>query len=462
MSSPYQEIWQMALGEIEINISQANFITWFKNTALTEVIDGTAIIAVPNTFTKEWLEKKYNKLLLGTLRNINNSIKNIELRVSPTSSTPSPAPKYPTIDYQTAKEELSSPQQPNFPELHIDKETNLNPRYTFSSFVKGSSNELAMAASLAVCDQPGMVYNPLFIYGGVGLGKTHLIQSIGNEIRQRFTNKKVLYISADKFSNDLINAIRNNTATDLKENYKNTDILIIDDIQFISGREKSQEEFFHLFNFLYEKNKQIIISSDRPPKILPLIEDRLKSRFSGGMIADISMPDFETRTAILKVKVQEKNLAIPDDIIYFIASNIKNNVRELEGALNLIISSYKVQNKFPDITQAAKILSSIINPTKKITSYKQIINSVSSFYNISGDALLNKNRKKENIKPRQIVMYLMREDLKISYPSIGEKLGGRDHTTVMYACNKIDDELKSNKELEKELELIREIVYKSV
>jgi chromosomal replication initiator protein len=180
------------------------------------------------------------------------------------------------------------------------------------------------------------------------------------------------------------------------------------------------------------------------------------------MIADISMPDFETRTAILKVKVQEKNLAIPDDIIYFIASNIKNNVRELEGALNLIISSYKVQNKFPDITQAAKILSSIINPTKKITSYKQIINSVSSFYNISGDALLNKNRKKENIKPRQIVMYLMREDLKISYPSIGEKLGGRDHTTVMYACNKIDDELKSNKELEKELELIREIVYKSV
>ncbi len=451
-----EQLWQAALGEIELNISRANFITWFRDTYILKNKEGLATIGVPNGFSKEWLENKYNKLILRALRNVSGEIKELKFLINP-------APSHQTIDRPlkaATKKEMGAPLTQPFQELEIDRETNLNPKYTFANFIVGSFNELAQAAARAVVGNPGEAYNPLFIYGGVGLGKTHLIQAVGNEIIEKYKKKKkVKYISSERFTSEVVGSLRAGKMDDFKESYRQIDVLIIDDIQFLAGKEKTQEEFFHTFNFLYQKNKQVILSSDRPPKAIATLEERLRSRFEGGMIADISQPDLETRLAILKCKVAEKKLVISDEVLNYIATHVQKNIRELEGALNRIIASNQLSAVEPDLNRVAKILNDVVNAPKKLTNYKNIIQAVAEFYDVHTSDLINRCRKKEVVYPRQIAMYLIREELKKSFPFIGEKLGGRDHTTVMYACEKLTKEVEKNNTLQQELILIKERVY---
>jgi len=447
-----KDLWQIVLGEVELNTSKANFITWFKNTKIYSKKDGLVVIGTPNGFTKEWLENKYNKLIFKILRNNSPDIKDIKFIISGEKIKPSE----PILDQSIT---AITGDQLNFQELNFNKETNLNPKYTFNNFVVGSFNELAQAAGRAIVKNPGTLYNPLFIYGGVGLGKTHLIQAIGNEITKNNPSKKVKYLSSQRYTVELIDALSKKGMDTFKNKYHKIDTLIIDDIQFIAGKEKTQEEFFHTFNALYQKNKQIIITSDRLPKAISTLEERLRSRFEGGMIADIGYPDLETRLAILKNKIKEKKINIPEDVLEYIATNISKNIREIEGALNRIIAYSQINNTIPNIETTTKILFQIINSPKKITNCKNIIKTVAEFYNITINDLIDRSRKKELVRPRQITMYLIRKELNNSYPSIGEKLGGRDHTTVMYACQKIEKDIQKQDSIIEELNLIKEKLY---
>ncbi|MBU4142752.1 chromosomal replication initiator protein DnaA [Patescibacteria group bacterium] len=454
-----EQLWRTALGEVELNISRANFITWFRDTFILKNANGVTTIGVPNGFSKEWLENKYNKLILRALRNISSEIKELKFIIGAAPAFSIVAGEAPTKTTDH-KKELTRAQTQSFQELEIDKETNLNPKYTFNNFIVGSFNELAQAAAKAVVNSPGEVYNPLFIYGGVGLGKTHLLQSVGNEIIEKYKKKKkVKYVSSEKFTSELVTALHNGKIDDFKESYRQIDVLIIDDIQFLAGKEKTQEEFFHTFNFLYQKNKQVILSSDRPPKAIATLEERLRSRFEGGMIADISQPDLETRLAILKCKALEKKVVIPDEILNYIAVNIPRNIRELEGALNRVIAANNISFSNQDLGSVEKTLNNIINAPKKLTNHKNIIQAVADFYDINTTDLINRCRKKEVVYPRQVAMYLLREELKKSFPFIGEKLGGRDHTTVMYACDKLNKEVEKNEILQQELISIKEKIY---
>ncbi len=454
-----EELWRSAIGEIELNISKANFITWFRNTGILKNKDGVATIGVPSGFSKEWLENKYNKLILRALRNVSAEVKELKFIINTNVSSVMQAAEKAVTSIKN-KKEIESLSEQSFQEFEIDKETNLNPKYTFTNFIIGSFNELAQAAANAVVNNPGGTYNPLFIYGGVGLGKTHLLQAVGNEIIDKYKKKKkVKYISTEKFTSELVKALYGGKIEEFKEGYRQIDVLIIDDIQFLAGKEKTQEEFFHTFNFLYQKNKQIILSSDRPPKAISTLEERLRSRFEGGMIADISQPDLETRLAILKRKTEEKKTVIDEKILNHIAANIQKNIRELEGALNRVIASTHLNNTPIDIGQVEKIISNITFSPKKIITYKNIIQAVAEFYDINTNDLFNRCRKKEVVHPRQIAMFLIREELKKSFPFIGEKLGGRDHTTVMYACEKLQKEVEKNESLQQEINLIKERIY---
>ena len=457
-----KELWQTTLGEIELNISKASFITWFKDTKINSQKKGSIIISAPNGFTKEWLENKYNKLILKILRNNSTNIKEVKFIIGKekqlNNNKKSPFRRHPKgIEAIQIPDNIGN--QLDFQEFSINKETNLNPKYTFDNFIVGSFNELAQAAGRAVTKNLGTLYNPLFVYGGVGLGKTHLMQAIGNCLVNKNPSKKIKYLSSEKFTNELIDAISKKGMDSFKNKYRKIDVLIIDDIQFIAGKEKTQEEFFHTFNNLYQDNKQIIITSDRQPNAISTLEERLRSRFEGGMIADISYPDLETRIAILKNKIKEKKIKISEDIINYIAENIKKNIRELEGALNRVIAYSQLNNTIPTLKNTIQTLTQIINSPKKITNYENIIKIVADFYNINTDDLINRSRKKELVYPRQISMYLIREELNSSYPYIGEKLGGRDHTTVMYACQKINNKLKNNGSFQQEINLIKERLY---
>ncbi len=449
------ELWQRALSEIELNISRANFITWFKNTDIASCDDTAATINTPNGFAKEWLENKYNKFILRALRNIKPTIKEIVyiIRRSEDLNVVKEKRRKKIIESAPLEDQLE------FKEFEIDKETNLNPKYTFETFIVGSSNELAHAASLAVAKNPGLTYNPLFIYGGTGLGKTHLLEAIGNEINKNSTKLKVKYVTSEKFTSELISAITNHETERFKNDYRKVDVLIIDDIQFLAGKEKTQEEFFHTFNVLYETNKQIVLSSDRPPKAIPTLEDRLRSRFEGGMIADISYPDYETRLAILKTKAGQRGLILADEILQYLANNIQKNIRELEGALHRILAYSKVNNKLPNLEEVIKIISAVINNPKKMISIKQIIKVVADFYDIDEKELFKKTRRQEIVKPRQIIMYLLRDEVKASYPLIGQKLGDRDHTTAIHAYEKIKKELAKSDNLVEEINLIKQRLY---
>lgn len=444
-----EELWQAVLAQIQLQISSANFATWFKNTQIASQKEGLVFISVPNSFAKEWLEQKYNKTIFKILHNLDKRIKGVKYETGKGG-------------LKTLKKITFSPEneQLEFQEFTVERETNLNPRYVFDNFIVGPFNELSHAACWATTQNPGQVYNPLFIYGGVGLGKTHLLQAVGNEIVKNFRQKKVKYIPTEKFVSEVISAIRNRQTDTFKAKYQKIDVLIIDDIQFLAGKEKTQEEFFYIFNSLYEKNKQIILSSDRPPKAITSLAERLRSRFDGGMIADISLPGLETRIAILKSKCQERKTDFSEETLNYIASNIKQNIRELEGALNILIAYQRLNNFQPDLKTIKSLLKNLTSTQNKIVNAKRIIHSVATFYDLREKDLISISRKKEIVFPRQIAMYLLRKELKASFPFIGRKLGGKDHTTAIYAYEKIVKEIEKNENLGEEIRLIRQrILY---
>jgi chromosomal replication initiator protein len=447
-----QELWQAVLAQVQLNISQANFATWFKNTEISSQKEGMAIVSVPNLFVKEWLENKYNKPILKILHGLNEGIKGIEYVVGKAGLKVANKP------ILTLPEETN---QLEFFELKVNKETNLNPRYVFDSFIVGPFNELPHAAAIAVSKDPGSVYNPLFIYGGVGLGKTHLLQATGNEVVKNFAKKKVKYLSTEKFASEVVNAIKNHEMESLKVKYRAMDVLIIDDVQFLAGKEKTQEEFFHIFNVLYEANKQIILSSDRPPKAIQSLAERLRSRFEGGMIADIGMPDFETRVAILKAKAQTKGADFNEEVYEFIANSIQRNIRELEGALNRLIVYQKINGQQPDVEATKNLLKNLLSSPAKLITSRKIIQTVAEFYDLKEKDILMSSRKREIVRPRQIAMYLLREELKSSFPFIGRKFNGKDHTTAIHSYRKILNEVARDKKLEEEIGLIKERVLSS-
>lgn len=450
-----EELWQALLAQIQFNISKANFATWFRNTSIVSMKEDEIIVSVPNNFSKEWLENKYNKLIFKILHSLNGQVKEIKYSVAHAGvKTDGSANPLLNNTFNNISPQLE------FTELKVDKDTNLNPRYIFENFVVGPFNELPQAAALAIVRSPGLVYNPLFIYGGVGLGKTHLIQAIGNEIVKKFPEKRVKYVSSEKFTSGIINSIKNKEIDKFKSLYKDIDVLILDDTQFLAGKEKTQEEFFHIFNSLYEKNKQIVLSSDRPPKAIASLEERLRSRFEGGMIADISLPDFETRVAILKAKSQEKKINFPNEILEYIALNIQRNIRELEGALNRLSAYQTLNNKSPNIETTKTLLKNVIFSPKKVANPEKVIKATAFFYDLKESDLLDVSRKKEIVRPRQVAMFLLREELKNSFPFIGRKFGGKDHTTAIHAYNKIANEIEKNENLAEEINLIKEQIYR--
>lgn len=451
----YEKLWRGILIEIELNTSKANFSTWFKETRISKYENGIFYIGVPNNFVKEWLLNKYHKFIVGALRNIYPHFINIEYFVvsQPLSSTKNNINT--KQNHQTSNEE-----QLGFNEFYVDKEANLNPRYTFDSFVVASFNEMAHAAAITVAKNPGSVYNPLFLYGGVGLGKTHLLQAIGNDIKKNTPRFKVFYLTSEKFANEYISSLQNKTIHIFKEKYRSYNLLIVDDIQFFSGKLKIQEEFFHVFNSIYENGNQLVFSSDRAPQHIIGLEDRLRSRFEGGMMIDISPPEFEARLAIIKTKTQLKGFSLTEEVLEFIALNIKENIRELEGALNSIIGQSRMRGRILSIQEVEEIIKNKIKQIKIITT-EQVIKTIAVFYNINEGCLSEKTRQKEIVKPRQMAMYFLRKDLNISYPSIGRKFGQKDHTTVIYAYKKINETIKTDKKLEQEVNNIRDILYKN-
>ncbi len=449
-----EQLWQAVLGELELLISKANFTTWFKNTFIASQENGEVIVGTPNAFTKTWLEKKYSEQILKALKSITNDS---VTKISYVVQTSKPVPTKQPIDAVTPRVEKS-----NINETVELNKFGLNKKYIFENFIVGKGNELASAASKAVTERLGEVYNPLFIYGGVGLGKTHLVQAIGNELLNGNPKLKILYINSETFTNDYVQAIKTGQTENFKKTYRNVDVLLIDDIHFISGKEQTQEEFFHTFNALHQNNKQIVLSSDRPPKAIPDIEQRLISRFEWGMTADVGAPDFETRIAILEAKCQEKDYNLTPEIINYLAENIQNNVRELEGALNRIIAYHQINNTEPTLDSTKQVLQALTASIPKVNlTPKKIIQIVSSYFDISIDNLISSCRRKEMVIPRQIVMYLMRQEINSSYPSIGQELGGRDHTTAIHACNKISLIIEKDEKIKNDITTIKERLYQN-
>lgn len=454
------EIWQAMLAEFELKISKANFTTWFHNTGIFEYNNGFVIICVPNTFTKSWMEKKYNSDIVKSLERITGKpVKKVEYRVENVKN----------IHEQECN--ASQRQTPASPinisayaeNKYLISQFGLNPKYTFTSFIVGKGNELAHAAAQAVADRPGEAYNPLFIYGGVGLGKTHLLQAVGHSMVQKNPHLKILYVSSEKFTNEFISSIREKHTKEFKDKYRNVDLLLIDDIQFIGGKEETQEEFFHTFNELHQQGKQVVLTSDRPPKAIPSLEDRLRSRLEWGMIADISPPDMETRIAILQTKCQEKNFHLSVDLVQLVVEAVQSNIRELEGALNKIIAFHQLKNTEPSKETIRSILSTFENKNiKKTRTPKEIISEVAHYYDINIEDILGKSREKKLSFPRQIIMYIFRNELKMSYPAIGAELGGRDHTTAMHAHTKISTEIENDPKLKQDVEMIKQKLYDKV
>ncbi len=443
-----KELWSKALVDIELEVSKANFSTWFKNTRITKQDTGTVYLGVQNEFVRDWLSNKYHSTIIRILRNASPDVKNVEYVISKDDGTEK--------HEQAVKKEVFSPFAGELPlqDTYIGKEDGLNPRYIFDSFVIGPFNELAYAAAQAVLKKPGIMYNPLFIYGSTGFGKTHLTQSIGNGIKRNNPGKKVQYVSSEKFSTDYVNSLQNNRVGEFKEKYRRNDVLIMDDIQFLVGKEKTQEELFHLYNALYENNKQIIFSSDKHPNYINGLEDRLKSRFGSGMIVEITMPEYESRLAILREKLNQQQVIIPDEIVQYIAETIQASIRELEGTLNLVVCQSQLKNKPLSLNEIKTLIKNNAKPTKPV-SIKDIVKTVTTFYNIDERFIFEKTRRKEVVKPRQVLMYILRQDFNISYPLIGQKLGGRDHTTVIHSCEKIKVDIKTDALLMQEIEQIR-------
>lgn len=443
-----QELWQNALVHIEMNITDANFRTWFKDTTIVRYDGSTAVIGAPNKFVKDWLSEKYHKFILKILRGIDDSVRAVEYTVAKPSARSTAA--------QALHTRSEGPQMA-MQEVFVDKRDNLNPRYTFETFVIGPFNQLAHAAAQAVIQNPGLAYNPLFVYGGTGHGKTHLIQAIGNHYKKTHPDAKVFYVTSERFAVDFINSVRTGKANSFKDKYRQYDMLIMDDVQFIADKEKTQDELFHLFNTLYDNNKQIVFSSDKHPNFLLGLEERLKSRFSVGMIAEVPAPDLESRISILTTKARSHGFNVPKEIIDYIAKEVPGNIRELEGILNSLMCKTQLKGKELNLSEVHQVVKQNARPTKNIP-IEEVVRKISDYYNIDPESIYKKTRKKEVVLPRQVIMFILREDFNISYPSIGDKLGGRDHTTVIHSCEKIKNDIKTNMVLDQEINRIRSLV----
>lgn len=451
-----QQIWQAVLAELELALSRANFVTWFKNTFIGGYDNGEALVCVPNNFSREWLEKKFHQTLIKLiekttgepLRSLKYKTESMRVFIS------APAMTAATPEAEEIKQIIrnSQPETVNV--------FGLNPRYDFRNFIAGKGSELAHAACQAIVAQPGHAYNPLFIYGGSGLGKTHLIQAVGNAILKQTKDKKVVYATCEKFTNDFIHLVRTGQAKAFYNLYRNADVLLIDDIQFIAGKTETQEAFFNTFNDLHQQDKQIMITSDRPPKAISLLESRLLSRFEMGMIADVAPPDFETRLAIVRAKCLEKKVPLKDEIMNFIASTIQNNVRELEGALNQLSAYYQLKKIEPTIELVKNLIAHLKNSASgRVITPKHILQTVAEFFDVKFADLLGKSRVKRLTYPRQIAMFLMREEIKLSYPGIGAEVGDRDHTTAIHACGKIDKAVETDLKLREEITQLRQKMF---
>jgi len=433
LNSTIQEIWNKALQIIRTELTEVSFNTWLKTLEPLLVRENSFILIVPNTFNKDILETRYSGLISNAIRQVTSKNYDLEFIL------PGQSVDYMEVFNQKHASDFEAPQ--------------LNPKYVFNEFVIGNSNRLAHAASLAVAESPAKAYNPLFIYGGVGLGKTHLMHAIGHYILKNNPSSKVVYVSSEKFTNELINSIKDDKNEEFRNKYRTVDVLLVDDIQFIAGKERTQEEFFHTFNALYEANKQIIMSSDRPPKEIPTLEDRLRSRFEWGLITDMQVPDYETRIAILRKKAETEKISIPDDVLYFIAKKIKSNIRELEGALNRILAFSSLTNQLIDADLATEALKDIISSTSprqvNVNTIKEI---VAQYYNLHVREFDSKRRTRTIAFPRQIAMYLCRELTDLSLPRIGEEFGGRDHTTVIHAYEKISQDIRDSDDFKRRIE----------
>ena len=443
-----RELWEYILTQVELSISPANFNTWFRNSFIIKVgEDGVLYVGVPSQFFKDWYVKKFHSLLLKIVRDISYEFRNIEYLIV----------KDDRRKVQKETKVVRSALELPLDEFYINKSDNLNPRYTFDTFVIGSFNNLAYAAAQAVLERPGITYNPLFIYGDTGRGKTHLIQAIGNHFKKQYPGRKVFYLTSEKFTIDYTDSVQAGTANRFKDKYRQYDLLIMDDVHFLSKKLKTEEELFHLFNTLHDTNKQIIFSSDRAPVAIPDIADRLKGRLASGMTIDIGEPDPESRMAIIRKKATVHGVMLSDEVIEYIANMTSGSIRELEGMVNNIVCHAQVKGLAPDIAEVRQSLRSFTRPQKNI-SVKNVVDKVASFYGIDEESIYEKTRRREVVRPRQVVMYLLREDFSISYQTIGTKLGGRDHTTVIHSCEKIKREVVVDTELAKEIQNIRTLL----
>jgi len=440
-----EQAWQSVLAQLQMEMPRASFDTWVRDTRPLAYDNGMITVGVRNAYARDWLESRLaptvSKLLIETL-NSNVAVEFVVLQANEPAASTDPEPDPASIEI--------TPPAPK------PRHVTLNPRYTFDTFVVGSGNRLAHAACQAVAEKPARAYNPLFLYGGVGLGKTHLLHAIGNACHASGLN--ILYVSSEEFTNDMINAIRTHTTQAFREKYRSADVLLVDDIQFIAGKESTQEEFFHTFNTLHGQDKQIIVSSDRPPKSLVTLEERLRSRFEWGLTADIQAPDFETRLAILRSKAERTGRQISDEILESVAKRVQSNIRELEGALNRIIAFADLSGSLltPDIVEVA--LSDLV-PSRGDIEPSYVVDLVARKFGLTAEKLLGRDRTKEVAFPRQIAMYLLREEAKISFPQIGEVLGGRDHSTVMSAYDKIKEQLHSDRRLEQDIVSLKQQLY---
>lgn len=438
-----KKLWDDTLVAIELAITPANFKTWFRDTRIIELDGGTVTLGVPSVFVRDWLRDKFQPMILRVLRENAPFVRNLEYAVV----------------QRTEKKQENRASNINaalpLEEYYINKSDNLNPRYSFETFVIGPFNALAHTAAKTVAEKPGIAYNPLFIYGKTGHGKTHLIQAVGNKLKQN--GKKVFYVTSERFTMDYMNSLQNGTANNFKDKYRQYDVLVMDDIQFLNSKEKTQEELFHLFNALHDNNKQIVFSSDVHPGLLSGMEERLQSRFAAGMIVDIPAPDPESRAAILKAKAAQNSITLSPEVIDYLADSIDGNIRELEGALNAVICQSQLVGRILTLDEVRTIIKNSTRP-RRTMAIEDVVERVAQYFNIESSSVYEKTRRKEVVKPRQLIMYILREDFAVSYPTIGQKLGGRDHTTVIHSCEKIKGELKSNPTLEEEITEIRALL----
>jgi chromosomal replication initiator protein len=447
------QIWQAAQEELRFQLSKPSYETWLKNASLVGRERNSFTIGVPTKLAKDWLEDRYSAMIKETLSAIVSTDVSVSFEVLPAQLDG--APRRAAVAVADREEALPEVEEPE-----LDEASQLNPKFQFQHFVVGNNSRFAHAACRAVAETPAKAYNPLFLYGGVGLGKTHLMHAIGHAVLEKHHRRRVAYVTSEKFMNEMISSIQEGRMNDFRTRYRTVDVLLVDDIQFLAGKDRTQEEFFHTFNSLHELNRQIVISSDRPPKEIPTLEERLRSRFQWGLIADIQPADFETRVAILKSKVGPYARLVPEDVLSFIAHKIQKNIRELEGALIRVIAHASLNRSAVNVDMAAKLLQDVIPSTDTRTlSIDTIARAVANFYHISLEEMKGKRRDKHIVFPRQVAMYLIREETASSLPAIGQAFGGRDHTTVLHSYEKISTEARDDQRLQSDLRKIREILY---